>query len=43
MISLSGRVAELIVGGVEWSTLARAFQHAKECWISSSKLKVMII
>ncbi len=30
MISLSGCVAELGVGGVEGSALARAFQHTKE-------------
>jgi len=43
VIFLSGCVAELGVGGVERSTLARAFQHTKECWISLSGSKVMII
>ncbi len=43
VISLSGCVAELGVGGVKRSTLARAFQHTKECRISLSGSKVMII
>jgi hypothetical protein len=36
VILLSGCVAELGVGGVKRSALARAFQHTKECWISFS-------
>ncbi len=43
MISLSDCVAELGVGGVERSALAKAFQCTKECWISLSGSKVMII
>jgi hypothetical protein len=43
VISLSGCVAELGVGGVKRSALARAFQRTKECWISLSRSKVMII
>ncbi len=43
MIFLFGCVAELEVGGVERSALARAFQHTKERWISLSGSKVMII
>jgi hypothetical protein len=38
-----GCVAELEVGGVEWSALARAFQRTKEHWISLSRSKVMIV
>jgi hypothetical protein len=41
--SLSGSVAELGMGGVEWSALVRAFQRTKEHWISLSGSKVMII
>ncbi len=36
-------VAELEMGGVKRSTLVRAFQHTKECWILLSGSKVMII
>ncbi len=36
-------VVELGVGGVKRSALARAFQRTKECWISLSGSKVMII
>jgi hypothetical protein len=43
VILVSGCVAELGVGGVERSALAKAFQHTKERWISSSGSKVMII
>ncbi len=43
MISLSGGVAKLEVGDVKRSALARAFQCTKECWISLSGSKVMII
>jgi len=43
VISFFGCVAELGVGGVKRSTLARAFQCTKECWISLSGSKVMII
>jgi hypothetical protein len=43
VISLSGCVTELGVGGVERSTSVRAFQRAKEHWISLSRSKVMII
>jgi hypothetical protein len=43
VISLSGCVAELGVGGVERRALARAFQRTKEYWISSSGSKVMIV
>ncbi len=41
VISLSGCVAELQVGGVERSALARAFQRTKEHWILVSRSKVM--
>jgi len=43
VISLSGCVAKLGVGGVERSASVRAFQLTKERWISSSGLKVMIV
>jgi len=43
VISLSGCVAELGVGGVERSALTRAFQRTKERWILLSGSKVMII
>ncbi len=43
MISLSGCVAELGVGVVKKSALARTFQRTKECWISLNGSKVMII
>ncbi len=43
VISFSGCVAELGVGGLERSALARAFQHTKKRWISSSGSKVMVI
>jgi len=43
VISLSGGVAELEVGHVKRSALARAFQRTKECWILLSGSKVMII
>ncbi len=43
MISLSGCVAELGVGDVKRSALAKAFQRTKECWILLSESKVMII
>ncbi len=43
MISLFDCVAELGVGGVERSAMARAFQRTKEHQISSSGSKVMII
>jgi hypothetical protein len=43
VISLSGCVVELGLGGVERSTLARDFQCTKERWISLSGSKVMII
>jgi hypothetical protein len=43
VIFLSGCVTELRMGGVESSTLARAFQRTKERWISLSRSKVMII
>ncbi len=43
MISLSGCVAELKVGGGERSASVKAFQCTKEHWISSSKSKVMIV
>ncbi len=43
MILLFGCVAELGVDGVKRSALARAFQCTKECWISLSGSKVMII
>jgi hypothetical protein len=43
VISLSGCVDELGVGGVERNTLARAFQRTKKRWISLSGSKVMII
>ncbi len=36
VILLSSCVAELGVGGVKRSALARAFQRTKECWISFS-------
>ncbi len=42
MISLSSCVAELKMGDVKWSTLAKAFQCTKECWILSCGSKVMI-
>ncbi len=43
MISLSGCVAELGVGGVERSTSVRVFQHTNKHQISLSESKVMII
>jgi len=43
VISLSGYVVELGVGGVKRSALARAFQCTKECLISLNGSKVMII
>jgi hypothetical protein len=43
VISLSGCVAKLGVGGVERNTSVRAFQRTKERWILLSRLKVMII
>jgi hypothetical protein len=43
MISLSGCVAELGVGGVRRNALARTFQRTKKCWILLSGSKVMII
>jgi hypothetical protein len=43
VISLSGCVAALGVGGVKRRTLVRAFQCTKEHWISLSRSKVMII
>ncbi len=43
VISLSGCVAKLGVGGVERSTLAKVFQLTKERWILLSESKVMII
>jgi hypothetical protein len=42
MISPSGCVVELGVGGVKRSALAKAFQRTKECWISLNGSKVMI-
>jgi len=43
VILFSSCVAELGVGGVERSTLARAFQRTKERWILLNGSKVMII
>ncbi len=43
VISFFGCVAELGVGGVKMSILAKSFQYTKECWISLSGSKVMII
>ncbi len=43
MISLSGCVAELGVGGVKRNALVRVFQRTEECWILLSGSKVIII
>jgi hypothetical protein len=43
VISLFGCVAELGVSGVKRKASVRAFQRTKECQISSSGSKVMIV